>query len=172
MAKKQITIEMEIKSSLEKILSGSSSIYYNVNGILLSRTAIDRVLIVVPDKSLLTAMLDSKEINIEEMDSTHKYYDHLYELFKYGEDLDNNEWIELTDELYNGKIVYIKLKDSEDPIEITKDLLPIKLKKAEYTDIYYRIFVDKFATIVALRKDFKSINEGYSFTTLTLFRVI
>lgn len=173
MAKKIITPEIEAKLALEKILSGSSSIYYNVNGILLSRTAIDRVLMVVPDKPLLTVLLSNEEINIEEMDSNHEYYKYLHGLFKYGENLDSEDWIELDSEiLYSGEIIKIKLKDHKHPVEITKVLLPVKLKKAEYVNIYYRVIVEDSATIVILRKDFKSFNEGYSYSTLTPFRLI
>jgi hypothetical protein len=171
MAKKTITPEMELKTAIESILNGSGSVYFNVNGILLSKNKLDRIVIVVPDKLLLEGLIEDKTINIEELTIDHQYFKYYNNLFKYGEGIDSDDWISLqSDELYAGNTIDINIKDYECPIQINKDLLPIKLKKSEYENIFYRIFMDPL--IIGLRKDFKSINEGYSFSMLTLFRII
>ena len=170
MGKKIITAEHETKTAEETILRGSASIYYNVNGILLSKNKLDGILVVVPNKPLLEKLLENKNINIEELLMDNLDFKYFNGLFKYGEDLDDDRWILLPDNFCEGHKVEIILKDYDFPVDISNSLLPVKLKKSEFGDITYRIFIDPL--VIGLKKKFKSINEGYGFSMLRLFRVV
>jgi hypothetical protein len=170
MGKKVITTENETKTAEETILKGSASIYYNVNGILLSKNKLDRIILVIPDKPLLEKLLENKNITIEELIMDNPDFKYYNELFKYGEGLADDAWIPLPDDFYDGGSVEITLKDYDYPVEINNSLLPLKLKKSENCDITYRIFMDPL--VIGLKKDFKSVNDGFRFSMLRLFRVI
>lgn len=170
MGKKVITTDNETKTAEETILKGSASIYYNVNGVLLSKNKLDCILLVIPDKPLLEKLLENRNITIDELTVDNPDFKYYQGLFKYGEDLDDDRWIVLPDNFCDGTSVEINLKDYDYPVEINSSLLPVKLKKAEFNNIMYRIFIDPL--VIGLRKDFKSINEGFGFSMLRLFRVI
>jgi len=169
MGKKVVTTEVEVKSAEETILKGSDSIYYNVNGILLSKNSSDSIILVIPDKPLLRALIQNKNL-VEELDPSNPY--NYMDLLKYGNDLDGDAWLEIKDlqTIYDGKSIEIEIKDHGYPIIVTKDLLPIKLKKDEFNNIKYRIFLDPL--VCGLKKEFTSTNEGYGFTMMRLFKVI
>jgi hypothetical protein len=168
--KKVITADIETKTAEETILRGSASIYYNVNGILLSKNKLDCILLVVPDKPLLEKLLENKNITIEELSMENPDFKYFNDLFKYGQNLSDNSWISLPENFCEGSKVEITLKDYDYPIEINSALLPLKLKKAEYGNISYRIFINPL--VIGLKKDFGSVNPGFGFSMLRLFRVI
>ena len=85
-------------------------------------------------------------------------------------DAEMEGWIEIENpfEMFNGKAISIKVDTEE--LSINRDLLPLKLKKAEYSNIYYKLFNGE-KPVMTIRKLFK-INEDCYFNAFRLFLMI
>lgn len=85
-------------------------------------------------------------------------------------DAEMEGWIEIenSSEMFSGKAISIKVETEE--LSINRDLLPLKLKKAEYSNIYYKLFSGE-KPVMTIRKLFK-INEDCYFNAFRLFLMI
>ena len=171
MAKKVIVPQDAIEQWKETTLRASLVSYYNVDGILVSNNDDGKLILVVPDKPLLELLLDDKETIIQDYDLLNKDTRELGKWFGYGKDMDDVTWLPISDpeKFYNGSTVEIQIDTHEFPILISKELLPFKLKKAEFTEISYRVFVDP--PVLGIRKRFEILPD-YGFTMIRLFQVI
>lgn len=84
-----------------------------------------------------------------------------------------DSWISIDAvDIYNGKVIKIRPDNYEYDISINKNLLPLKMKKSEYTDISYTIFNNGISLIFALKKEFKYPLENSGFSIMRLFQVM
>ena len=141
--------------------------YLNVNRTLLSKNPKDHSIIIPVDQTLWNGIMDKSEIK-----------DHITEAKPedsknaiYGGELNSKTWIELdVDDLYMGKIIKINIDDFDYPISVNKTLIPLKLKKAEFNNITYRVFPDDM--VLALQKRFIYPLEDLSFSIIRIFNIV
>lgn len=163
MAKKKFpTVESAIKSFEEAMQRASLSSYYHVNTVMLSKNSDGHRILVIPDHPLWLKIIDDEKYTIDEPDRDNADEANELQWFHYGDsvlrDPQNKDWIsiDVTEELFSGKLFNIKLKGREYDIPITRDLMPMKLRKSEYTDVSYRVFTDPL--ILAIKKRFEPFN--------------
>jgi hypothetical protein len=190
-AKKIPTLVDAIKQFKDVTTRASLSSYYHVNKILLSINSDGNKILVVPDHALWDAMTGDKndpnnvftEGLVKSLDITDREQFELQAYYKYGDDLDNVGWfpIDVTEELFSGKIFKIRIAQYEYQIPINRELMPLKLKKAEYDGIAYRTFGSmkssgetKEPIILGIKKRFegpKGVDDS-GFTIIRLFQVV
>jgi len=184
MAKKKIpTVEDAVKALKDILDRAFVDSYRSVNNIMLFEDKNGMSILVVPDQTLATEVFKGEEIPGAELDlSNPSDVEHQWK-FQYAEDLVEN-WvaIEATEDLFNGKLFKITVRDTEYRITINKELMPLKLKKAEYKDISYRTFgtrsrnmesyIEKTPLILAIKKRFDSPVEDCGFTLIRLFQIV
>lgn len=90
---------------------------------------------------------------------------------------ESGSWIDIDiDEFITGKLINITIEGYDYNIAICKDLLPIKLKKAEFNNISYQISTIKMGNVVnkilKLRKTFPGIVDDTSFGIMIVFIVV
>lgn len=181
MAKKKIpSIDDALKTFKEVMKRASLSNYHYVDGILLSRLSKNNRVIsilVVPDEELWLRIINDEELkpNIKELDIAIPEEYVLKDIFQYGKDLNSNSWINLdSEEIQKGKVISISVRDGWDyEIPINKDQLPVKLKKAEFNNIKYKV-IDNINLVLLLQKRFDSPVgvEAGGFSMLRVFRII
>ena len=172
MAKKVLVPQDVIDQWKEMTLRASLSHYSNVNGILITNNEDNKVMMmIVPDKSLLKLLLEDKEVDIQNYDSTNPDTLTMSQWFDYGNDLSSETWLPISDvdKFYQGDAIEIQFPGHEFPILMSKELLPFKLKKSEFTDLAYRVFLNP--PVLGIRKRFEIIPE-HGFTVIRLFQVI
>jgi len=147
------------------------SVYYIVDRVMISRDSGGNATVIVPDKDLLGLLVTDSDFDIREYDPLDRSTVGLKKIFPYGNRLDEGGWYPLTDnnDFYDGKVIRIQINDSIYPVLINRELLPVKLKKAEFVDIDYRIFLEP--PILGIRKRFQVL-ENYGFTLMRLFKII
>lgn len=187
MAKKKIpTLDDAIKAFKDVTTRASLSSYYHVNQILLSNNADGNKILVIPDGALMGGLTEDPEIKMEALDIGIPEQYELNKWFKYGKDLESEGWlpIDVTEELFSGKIFKVKIAQYEYSVPINRELLPLKLKKAEYDGISYRIFgtyknigggvVAAEPIIMGIKKRFEGpaeVNDA-GFSMIRLFQVV
>lgn len=173
MAKKKIPDSQSALETFKQVIERANlSNYYSVNNILLSNPDDSYRILIVPDVALWNMILDTDSINHSELDITDPVQYSEQQWFNYVSDINNEMWmpIEVTEDLFSGKVFEITIKDHCYTIPINKELLPLKLRKAEYTDISYRVFT-KPNLILGIQKRFKTFAD-YDFSIIRLFRII
>ena len=176
MAKKKLpSIEDALESFRNVMTRSSLSSYVYVDSKLLSKSPKGYSILIIPDQELWNQILNDEEFksNMTELNPEDPDTEAQKELFIYGEDLTSDGWIEADPEiLFKGKVFKIKIHGFEYEIPINRDLLPLKLRKAEYNNISYRVFTSP-NVVLALRKrfDFKDVDSG-GFTIMRMFKVL
>lgn len=177
MAKKNIpSVEDAIKFFKEVVTRASLSNYYYVGNILLSKNINGNNILIIPDQELWNKLIEDKDLkdeyNLKEPDITNPEESNLPSWVEYGRDL-TTDWfpINIDADLYTGKVFRIKINDYEYKISINRDLMPMKLKKSEYEGVSYKVF-HKPLRILAIKKRFENVVEGYGFTIIRLFQII
>ena len=98
--------------------------------------------------------------------------DSIKRIFSYENDINSNDWINLDcEQLYAGKVMKISLNDIEYDIPICKTLIPLKLKKAEYNNISYKI-ISGIQTVLMLKKKFEYPLEKCGFSIVRIFYIL
>ena len=147
--------------------------YYHVNRTLLSKNLKGNSILIVIDQTLWNAIIDKPEIKekMKELDLTKIDDQENAKICSYGDDLNNDSWIELDCEtLYAGKIIKLNIDGLEYNLTINKNLIPLKLKKAEFNNIKYRVFPDTMT--LALKKRFDYSIEDHGFDIIRLFKIV
>lgn len=176
MAKKKVpSVDDAIKIFKDAMQRASLSDYLYVNKTLFSTNPKGNSIVIIPEQELWMKMIDDpdlkdhmKELNPEIPQDYEKL-----QLIQYTADLDADTWIDVdTDVLFKGKLFRISVKGFEYELPINKGLLPLKLRKAEYNNISYRVFT-KPNVVLSLKKrfDFPSVDEC-GFTMIRMFQVI
>jgi len=144
--------------------------YYN-NRQMISKNPKGANIIIIPDIELWNMILESFKDVIREIDMLDVDQSNMAELFKYTSDLSNN-WLDLdTNNLYQGDVLKITIDGFNYELSINKGLIPLKLRKAEYNNISYKIFKDE-GYLLGLKKRFDYPLEGYGFTIVRIFQII
>ena len=165
-------LEDSINIFQDAMQRASLSNYLHVNRTLLSKNNNDNSVIINIDPILWNSIIELPEFkdNIKELDITKAEDSSLIELCSYC-DSSSDSWVELnSDELYAGKILKISIQNLEYELTISKALIPLKLKKAEFNNISYRIIPDKM--ILALKKRFEYPLEEYGFDIIRIFQIV
>lgn len=123
------------------------------------------------DDALWNHIIDDESIKgmIKEVDPTNK------ETIAMISIIDNaGDWLPVdANEIYSGKVIPITIAGFEYDILVNKDMLPIKLKKAEVSDISYQIVnsgeILANSKILKFRKTFVGSVESSSFSVMRLF---
>lgn len=171
MAKKVISPQTVVEQWKEVTQRASLSSYYNVNGTLVSKNNKGKILLVVMDIPLLALILADKDIDVKEFDISDPETKEYRAWFEYGSKLDGDGWLSLVDDtgFYDGKVIEIVINGHDFPVIISKELLPLKLKKAEFEMVEYRVFTDP--GVLAIRKRYQPL-ENHGFTIMRLFQII
>ena len=171
MAKKKLSsMDDAVKLFKDVMQRASLESYHHVNRIMLSKNEEGNRILVIPEQGLWDTLIGSLEI--KELDISIPEQSDEVKWFEYGEDLENNWFpIDMGEDLFNGKIFKVLVKGHEYHIPINKELMPMKLKKAEYDNLSYRIF-NKPLLILAIKKRFEPIVPDSGFTIIRLFQVI
>lgn len=170
--KKQPSIQDALKYFQEVMLRASLSNYTHVNRIMCSKNPKEKTILIIPEIGLWNSILDSEmKEKIKELDSKDKNYNETNNVIHYGETI-NDDWFDIdTETLYQGKIVKIKIDGYEYDFSINRDCLPLKLKKAEYNEIKYKVFTLPYH-VLAIKKYFPFPISDYGFTMMRLFQII
>lgn len=174
--KKEPSLADSLNNFKDTMLRASLSNYVYVNRNLITTHPKGYSVIIIPEKDLWTTLIDDDEMkkNMREVILTNPDDFELSDLTKYCDDIDNRDiWIELDAEtLYKGKIIRVKVHDDfEYDVPINRDLLPLKLKKAEYNDIAYRIFTSE-SPMLCIKKRFNYPLPDAGFTMIRVFSII
>lgn len=144
--------------------------YYN-NRQMISKNPKGSNIIIIPDIELWNMILESFKDVIREIDMLDVDQSSMAELLKYTSDLSTN-WLDLdTDNLYQGDVLKITIDGFNYELSINKGLIPLKLRKAEYNNISYKVFKDE-GYLLGLKKRFDYPLEGYGFTLVRIFQII
>lgn len=143
----------------------------NVNGVVIGLTAEKKKTLLVPEPELLTLLLaddaHSKLIPFDREETATVDY---LPWFDYGLRLSEPGWLELDGEkFYAGEAITVQLGEDTPKAYLSKDSLPLKLKKAEFIDLSYRVFPAE--KVVGIRKHFETL-PGHGFDLLRLFQII
>ena len=168
--KKELTIEDVVKSFQDVIKRASLNNFYYINNIILSKDNNYRLLL-IPDQSLWEKLINDKIIDMKEINLENPEEYEEVKWFRYGEEKINPDWIniDVTEDLFTGKIFKIKLKSHTYDIPINRDLMPLKLKKAEYDNVSYKVFNNPL--VLGIKKRF-NVMEDCGFTIIRLFQII
>ena len=138
------------------------------NRVMISKNPKGQSVIVVPDHELWVKITDDQEFmkNVKEIDINDPDKD----LLLYGEKLDGT-WLEVdTQSVMAGLIFKVTVDSLMYELLINKNMIPLKLKKAEANNISYRVFSSP--DVLALKKLFESPVEGGSFTIMRLMQIL
>jgi hypothetical protein len=169
--KKTIIPQNALDQFKEMTQRASISLYYHASGVLVGKPPKEHVTVVVPDPALFTLILADKEIETKPFDLKDEDLSALRPCFWYGGRVREEDWFSLTkdDKFFTGKLIEITIRGHDFPVLISKELLPVKLKKAEFTDIEYRVFSGP--AIMAIKKRFELLAD-HGFTFMRLFQII
>lgn len=171
--KKKPSIQNGLKTYKDVITRAGLNEFYNNENVLCSKNKNDNTIITIPDIGLWNLILEDPDYkdkihplnddNIKEMQ--------IENLSLYTCDLNGESWISLnTDDLYAGKVIKIYLDFFDYEIPITRDCLPLKLKKSEHNHIDYRIW--RNPEVLGIKKYFPFEIEEYGFNIMRLFKII
>jgi hypothetical protein len=175
----------------DSTIEGLDGVFSNCD--LSDVAANDNMFIIIPDQLLLMKLLENKYLNINELPISDPLF---YDISKYVSkvsitlsDMNDNQWIPIHIPEQVGKMkigngpeikfnrfeqimafhsngIEINIKDSDKPIIVNDKSFNFQLKISECNNFKYHVFVNPLR--LAIRKDFKSINEGYGFSIINL----
>ena len=168
------------KSSLEDAINifkdvmqrASLSDYFHVNRTLVSKNEKENSVIIPIDQTLWNSIMDIPEIKDHVTELTTNTSDDMLIANMCSQCNDVTiSWLELdSTQLYSGNIIKVKIEGFDYDVSISKALIPLKLKKSEFTNISYRVFPDTM--ILALKKRFDYPLEEHGFSIIRLFKII
>jgi len=170
MAKKVIEAKETIVQFQEVTHRASIPYYQLVNGVLVGRNPEHETLFMILDPLLLQLVLPELQLvdNLLEgmINDPIAFVDTLLSYQR------SEDWLSLTEDegFYSGKILNITIEGHEFPILISKDSLPIKLKKVEFVDLEYLVIL-KPKPLLLLRKKFQLLEE-HGFYLLRIFNIV
>ena len=171
MMAKELTSE-DIANKVTEIIGRLEGTIKRVNTslVFLSEGDINKTCILTFSHPLWTIMLERKMLeNYPELDLKKEEDSIIKTHFGYA-DAEMEGWVEIADPtpMYEGKAITFKVGEEE--VSLNRDLLPIKLKKAEYQNIYYKLFTGE-KTVMTVRKLF-CINDDCFINAFRLFLMI
>lgn len=154
----------------------SLSDYFCVNRFLLSISPKGFAVLMKFDDSLLDKLMEDEEFkkHVKEIDiNVPEERALLDEKFIHAEKFDKSGWVPVdAEKLYSGERLKITLDNFAYSIEFNKDFLPLKLKKAEYTEIEYGVFSEK-GIFLGVKKKFITKDPALGdFIIMRMYQVI
>ena len=174
MAKKKESSISDIVNVVKDIVKRSKAeSFVSNNRVLMGYTNKKMKFYLSFDIAIWNAILDDEELKkmISEFDvSTGTAKDVMG--FSYCERPDEN-FIEINPEsMYNGENMNIKIDGYEYDVTINKGIFPVRFKKAEFNNIEYKLYMDKYPVLV-LRKRWVNDNiPDSNITILRLFQIV
>lgn len=170
--KKEPSIDEALNIFLDVMQRASLFDYVHVNSDIISENPKGNSIIIPVEQTLWEELLKKKEFtdHLQELPLS----DERTSLLTYIDNIDNEKLWNNVDinEFFDGKIIHIKVASFEYDIPLNKNALPIRLKKTEFNNISYRVFIDKHV-VLALKKKF--VYEGIencNFSMIRLFKVV
>lgn len=176
MAKKRIpSIEDAVilfKSVMER---ASLTDFLYVNNVLLSVSPKGYSVLLIPDTPLMAKLEEDDEFkkHLKEFDLTNPDQVPMRSTFDFADEVEKDGWIGVDiEKLYAGAVLKISLDGFSYEISFNKDLLPLKLRKAEYINIDYKV-LSRPGLYLALKKRFdtKGVDNG-GFVMMRIFQII
>lgn len=120
---------------------------------------------IIDDPDLKSKITELDITKVENLDTKQKMI--------YADDMLNSDgWFQIDEEkMTKGDIIHISLDGYQYDIPINKVLFPIKFKKSESNNFYYKVFL-KPSVVLVLKKKYESPVEGSSFYLGRAFRVL
>ena len=169
MATKKIPSMEDSLNNFKSVMKRASlEEYLFMNTIMLSKNKKDQSILIVPEFELWNKITDDNELmeHIKEIDINNPDKD----LFGYAEDL-NNGWLNVDPMvIYNGSVFKITIDTFVYEFLINKNMIPLKLKKAEVNNISYKVFTTSH--VLAVKKKFEFPVEGGSFSIIRLMQIL
>lgn len=168
--KKEITPQMAVSQWKEIVERSELSNLRNTNGVIIGINTAGKLVILVPDDQLLQLLLAETEDQLILYDRDDSLTVDYLPWFDYGLQVNESGWLDYDGQkLFDGEAIVINLGEDRPKNYLSKDSLPLKLKKAEFTDIAYRVFMDE--KILAIKKRFELLPE-YGFVVVKLYKII
>lgn len=157
----------------EVMTRASLNNYVCLNNTLISNSPNNYSVIIIPDHELWINLLLNEEFKNTCQELNNNDYNKYNHLFKFADDLYNIGWLDIDNEdLFKGKILKVKIKDMDYDIPIGKDLLPLKLRKAEFNNVSYRVFNFDGHLYLGLKKVFIYDLKDCNFTMMRVLKII
>ncbi len=168
--KKEPSIQDSLKTFLDVMQRMDLKNIMYQNNILIGNTIKNGNAVgITMDSQLWQLVRDSKKIEMIPLDPTDKHYCGLFSLME-----NDNGWFDIDiDDFSAGKIISIPVNDHNWTVSINKDVIPLRLKKAEMNGIAYQI-VSKTGVlagnkILKVRKQFAGVVDGGTFSIIVMF---
>ena len=143
------------------------------NRIMISKNLNNGTAIIVPEQDLWNALIDDSELKPHMVEYDESKHGDLRDKFSYGTCMDEDIWISIDPALmYQGEIINISIKGFEYKVPINRALIPVRLKKVEYSHFSYRISRTNDAAILIMRKKFEAPVPNTNFNMLTIYQVV
>ena len=174
MARKKIPSMEEALNIFKDVMTRASlKNYVYVNNIMISKNPKDQSVLIIPDQELWKVIMEDAELSkdIRALNPENPDDSHNIQISSYAEDL-NEGWFDIDLQvMYVGSLFRIKVDGLEYRIPINKSLIPLKLRKAEYNNISYRVFLspDK---VLAVKKKFDYPILGCGFTVMRILQIL
>lgn len=178
--KKEPTVDDALKSFKDIMNRAELSKFIYVNNKMISQNKAGKSILIIVNQILWSKLIDDPEFkaNIKELDLSKESESKLQPLFKYGDELEDG-WINVdTDIIYKGDIFEVKINGFDYKLPIHRNLIPLKLRKAEYNNIKYKVFLNP--NTLGIKKKFEfpikekdtDIINDYGFTIMRLLKII
>ena len=167
MATKKLPSMEDAVTNFKQVMTRASLKDYSyVNRIMLSKNPKGQSILIVPEQGLWDKLVTDKDFMSNMSESTSNV-----DIFKYGEEIDSGTWIEVDPQvLYNGSVFKISIDNLTYELLINKNMIPVKLKKAEANDIWYRVFLNP--SVLVIKKKLTFNVDGGSFVMLRMMKIL
>lgn len=168
--KKEPSIQDAVAVFKSVIQRASLSDYTYLNRTILSKTKDNKSVLIVPDLILWQTLNTDEEFtaSLREFNLGSKEDRNI---FDYGNNLESGVWFEIdAEEISKGKIVHVQIQDFDYEVPISRVLLPLKLKKAEFNNLFYR--VDTKPYMLILKKYFQFPIDGCGFYLVRAYQIL
>lgn len=169
MAAKKQSAGNAVNEFLSVMQRASLSNYQFVNQIMFSKTPAGKIVIIIPNSNLWLKLNENEEFKKTLTEVAPGEIDN--QLIEFGSTMATDTWLAIDAEaVYQGKLIKIDANGRKHGLVINRDLLPLKLKKAECNDISYRITSD--GNFLILKKNFHTTGTDCGFTIMRVFRIL
>lgn len=173
--KKQPTIDDGLNNFKDVMRRASLSDYFYVNRVLLSIDNAGRTILVIPEDPLWEAIIKDDELksHIRELDLNNPVEYELQKKFEYVNELNQGGWIDVDlESFYKGAVIKVSIDGFSYSVQWTKEHLPVKMKKAEYKEIQYKVIL-KPSLCLGIKNKFETKDvDGGGFTMMNFYQIV
>lgn len=170
------TIDTQLKLFQEVMDRSGVEVYIKLNNNLL--TTVKGISIVINVQPMLWEKLMSRtefKNRCLDADMTTESGRLAVDILEYGSKLGGEDWLPLNGmELYDGNVIPIHLDGYTYDAPVSKDTIPLKFRKAEFTDFFYKLFHTKNGLVLAVQKRFLPMIEVplSGFTVASFYHIV